>query len=59
MQIRNTKTIKPTKTVSPEYAIIDTETTGMHASYGRVIDIGIIRVRDGKIIDTKRMILTQ
>ncbi|MDB5187959.1 MAG: polC [Candidatus Kaiserbacteria bacterium] len=35
-----------------EYAIIDTETTGMRPPFSRVIDIGIIRVKDGKIVDT-------
>jgi DNA polymerase-3 subunit epsilon len=35
-----------------EYAIIDTETTGMRPPFSRVIDIGIIRVKNGKIVDT-------
>jgi len=32
-------------------AIIDTETTGMRPPYSRVIDIGIIRVEDGKEVE--------
>ncbi len=36
----------------PVFSIIDTETTGMHPSYARVIDIGIIRVENGLV--TKR-----
>ncbi len=32
------------------FSIIDTETTGMHPSYARVIDIGIIRVENGAVV---------
>lgn len=32
-------------------AIIDTETTGMRAGFARVIDIGIIRVEEGKVVE--------
>ena len=33
------------------FAIVDTETTGMRPPYSRVIDIGIIRVENGKEVD--------
>ena len=33
------------------FAIVDTETTGMRPPYARVIDIGIIRVENGKEVD--------
>ncbi len=33
------------------FSIIDTETTGMHPSYARVIDIGIIRVENGEVVE--------
>lgn len=32
------------------FSIIDTETTGMHPSYARIIDIGIIRVEQGVVV---------
>ncbi len=34
------------------YAFVDVETTGSHARYGQIIEIGIIRVEDGVITDT-------
>jgi DNA polymerase III epsilon subunit-like protein len=33
------------------FAIVDTETTGMRPPYSRVIDIGIIRIEDGKEVE--------
>lgn len=33
------------------FAIVDTETTGMRPPYSRVIDIGIIRIENGKEVD--------
>ena len=33
-------------------AIVDVETTGMSAVYGRIIEIGIIRVEKGKVVRT-------
>ena len=35
-----------------DYCIIDTETTGMRASSSRIVDIGIIRVKNGVITNT-------
>ncbi len=34
------------------YAVVDVETTGTSATYGQIIEIGIIRVEDGIITDT-------
>lgn len=34
------------------YAFVDVETTGSHARYGQIIEIGIIRVEDGVITET-------
>ena len=34
------------------YAFVDVETTGSHARYGQIIEIGIIRVDDGIITET-------
>ena len=34
------------------YAFVDVETSGSHARYGQIIEIGIIRVEDGVITDT-------
>lgn len=33
------------------FSVIDTETTGMNAKYNRIMDIGIVTVKNGKIID--------
>lgn len=33
------------------FSIIDTETTGMRPPYSRIIDIGIIRVEHGKVVE--------
>jgi DNA polymerase-3 subunit epsilon len=33
-------------------AFVDVETTGLYPNHDRVIEIGIIRVEDGKIVDT-------
>lgn len=33
------------------FAIIDTETTGMRPPFSRIIDLGIIRVEDGEVVD--------
>jgi DNA polymerase-3 subunit epsilon len=33
------------------FAIVDTETTGMRPPYSRIIDIGIIRIENGKEVD--------
>lgn len=37
---------------SGTYAIVDTETTGMSASRGQIIEIGILRVENGKVVRT-------
>ncbi|HEV8677695.1 MAG TPA: exonuclease domain-containing protein, partial [Candidatus Paceibacterota bacterium] len=34
------------------YAIVDTETTGMSASLGQIIEIGILRVENGEVVRT-------
>lgn len=34
------------------YAFVDVETTGTNATYGNIIEIGIVRVEDGVITDT-------
>lgn len=34
------------------YAIVDTETTVMSASYGQIIEIGILRVENGEVVRT-------
>ncbi|OUR97438.1 hypothetical protein A9Q84_14020 [Halobacteriovorax marinus] len=35
-----------------QYNILDFETTGLSADYDRVIEVGVVKIRDGKIIDT-------
>ena len=39
------------------FAIVDIETNGMSAAYGSIIEIGIIRVEDGRIVDTYQTLL--
>ncbi len=39
------------------YAIVDIETNGMSATHGQIIEIGIIRVEDGEIVDTYQTLL--
>ncbi|MDB5265165.1 MAG: polC [Parcubacteria group bacterium] len=34
------------------YAVVDVETTGTSATYGQIIEIGIIRIEDGEVVDT-------
>lgn len=36
----------------PKLAFVDVETTGTHASYDRIIEIGILRVEDNKLVKT-------
>jgi len=33
------------------FAVVDTETTGMHPQFCRVMDIGIVLVKNGKVVD--------
>ncbi len=39
---------KPIKDLT--FAVVDTETTGMGPKFGRVMDVGVVIVRDGKVI---------
>ena len=39
------------KKIVPDYCVIDAETTGLSAYYGEVIEIGILRVRNGEVTD--------
>ncbi len=34
------------------FAIVDTETTGTSPGYNRIIEIGIVRVEKGKVVET-------
>ncbi len=34
------------------FSVVDTETTGMNARLGKIIDIGIVKLRNGKILST-------
>lgn len=38
--------------VVPEYTVIDLEMTGLNAKTDKIIEIGAVKVRDGKIVDT-------
>ena len=33
------------------FSVVDLETTGMHAQFNRVVDIGVVTVRNGKVLD--------
>lgn len=39
------------------YAIVDTETTGMSASAGQIIEIGILRVENGEVVRTLKTLV--
>lgn len=39
------------------YAFVDVETTGANATYGQVIEIAVIRVEDGTIVDSYQTLL--
>lgn len=34
-----------------DYCVIDTETTGLSSYYDEIIEVGILKIRDGKIVD--------
>ena len=40
-----------TKKIIDDYCVLDTETTGLSAYYDEVIEIGILRVRAGAVVD--------
>jgi len=39
------------------YAVVDVETTGTSATYGNIIEIGIIRIEDGVVTDTYQTLI--
>src|SRR3569623_43120 len=39
------------------YAIVDTETTGMSAARGQIIEIGILRVENGEVVRTLKTLV--
>ena len=39
------------------YAVVDVETTGTSATHGQIIEIGIIRIEDGNIVDTYKTLI--
>lgn len=39
-----------TKQIISDYCVLDTETTGLSSYYDEVIEIGILRIRDNKIV---------
>jgi DNA polymerase-3 subunit epsilon len=43
--------LMPVQKSSPLYAFVDVETTGASSNYDRVIELAIIRMQDGKILD--------
>jgi DNA polymerase-3 subunit epsilon len=42
---------------SGTYAIVDTETTGLSASHGQIIEIGILRVENGEVTKTLKTLI--
>ena len=40
-----------TKQIINDYCVLDTETTGLSSYYNEIIEIGILKVRDNKIVD--------
>ena len=43
--------INYTKKIIDDYCVLDTETTGLSAYYDEIIEIGILRVRNGAVVD--------
>ena len=39
------------------FAVIDTETTGMFPQFSRIMDIGIVLVKNGEVIDKWQSII--
>lgn len=42
---------KYVRKIVDDYCVLDTETTGLSAYWDKIIEIGILRVREGKIVD--------
>jgi DNA polymerase III subunit epsilon len=40
-----------TKKIIDDYSVLDTETTGLSAYYDEIIEIGVLRVRSGMVVD--------
>lgn len=40
------------QSIDTEYVVFDIETTGLSPRFGRIIEIGAVRIKDGKICDT-------
>ena len=40
------------------YCVIDLETTGLSCKYDEVVEIGLLKVRDNKIVDTYSQLAT-
>lgn len=40
------------QSIDSEYVVFDIETTGLSPKFNKIIEIGAVRVKDGKIIDT-------
>lgn len=45
------KELQITKIEDLTFSIVDTETTGMHSEFNRIMDIGIVTMKNGKILD--------
>ena len=39
------------KKIINDYCVLDTETTGLNPLFERIIEVGILRVRDDRIVD--------
>ncbi len=44
------KELAKTKIDDLEFSVVDVETTGMYAEFNRVMDIGIVKVKGGKVV---------
>lgn len=45
------KELQKTKIEDLVFSIVDTETTGMHSEFNRIMDIGIVTMKNGEILD--------
>lgn len=44
--------MKYVRKISDDYCVLDVETTGLSAKYDKIIEIGILKVKNDKVVDT-------
>lgn len=57
MKFRNQEILTEIPIKEAEFCVLDVETTGMSSNYCRIIEIGLVRVKNLKIVETYRSFL--